>query len=230
MLSYHRLGGALPQLNQEWLNDVGRWAQGTGAGYVRTQLFRVRHIQQLVASLGRAVSSEPSRLAEEDVHAEWPHHSCNRGCDDQTALKQVLCLTSFVDEERRVRNFQELDVKANAACEEDEALVDERLLEEVSSSLEANDPPLLPLGVFVLSISQRTNFKRLHITGACPRAPGVHYKHFQVLGTEEPSARAFDARCLHCFPLSKGVVESADAVEAQSPSTSDSSSESGTEQ
>ena len=59
-----------------------------------------------------------------------------------------------------------------------------------------------------------------------PRAPGVHYKHFEVVSAEEPPARAFDARCLHCFPQSKGVVEAADAAEVQSPSTIDSSSES----
>ena len=118
-----------------------------------------------------------------------------------------------MDEERRARNVQELDVKTTTASEEDDALVDERLLEEVTTSFETSDPPQLPLGVFVLSASQRTHFKRLHITGACPRAPGVHYKHVQVLGTEEPSARAFDARCLHCFPQSKGVVEIADAVD-----------------
>ena len=141
-------------------------------------------------------------------------------------MRQVLSLTSFVEEERKACNFRELDAKTFTASEEDDAIVDERLLEETTTSLESSDPPQLPLGVFVLSVSQRTNFKKLHITGACPRAPGVRYKHFEVLGAEEPSARAFDARCLHCFPQSKGVVEVADAVEVQSPWTSDSSSES----
>ena len=104
------------------------------------------------------------------------------------------------------------------AGEAEDAVVDEKLLEQATTSLETRDPPQLPLGTFVLSILLHTLFKRLHVTGACPRAPGLHYK--------EPPAKTFDARCLHCFPQSKGVVVAAEAADVQSPSTSDSSSES----
>ena len=73
-----------------------------------------------------------------------------------------------MEEERKASGFQELVVKAVSAGEADNAVVDERLLEEATTSLESRDPPQLPLGIFVLSVSLRTHFRRLHVTGACP--------------------------------------------------------------
>ena len=64
------IAGAIPSVNQSWLKDVGRWAQDTSAGYIRTHLFRVGTIQQQFATLGPSVTTVASRLSEEDVYAE----------------------------------------------------------------------------------------------------------------------------------------------------------------
>ena len=90
-------GGAISEINQAWLDDVGRWAQETSVGYVRTQLFRVRSIQKQVAAFCRSPSNDTSRLCEEDVYASWFHYLCDQGCGDEVALKQVQSFTSFAD-------------------------------------------------------------------------------------------------------------------------------------
>ena len=89
------------------------------------------------------------------------------------------------------------------------------------SKLEPRELPKLPLGTFVVSISSRTEFRRLDVTETCPRVPGLHYANFEILGTDEPSVHSFHARCLDCFPESKGVQEAeAEVLSARSPTSS----------
>ena len=222
------VGRAIAEINQAWLNDVGRWAQETSVGYVRTQLFRVRSIQHQVAAFCRSPSNDTSRLCEEDVCASWLHYLCGQGSGDEVALKQVLCFTSFADQERR--RFANKSAPADESPPADQGLEEEAtgesLAQQVSSKLESHESPELPLGTFVVSISARTDFRRLHVTGACPRVPGRHYSKFEFLSTGEPSVHSFHARCLHCFPESKGVQEvDVEVLSAQSPSTSGESSD-----
>ena len=168
------VGGAIASINQSWLNDVGRWAQETSVGYVRTQLFRVRSIQQQVASLCRSPASDISRLCEEDVYASWLNHLCDQGCGDEHALKQVLVLTAYADgariEHTAVTPLVEDKSLIAEPCEE--IVLDDEPVSQTPSKLETHDPPDLPLGTYVVSVSSRTEFRRLHVTGGCPRVPG----------------------------------------------------------
>ena len=78
----------------------------------------------------------------------------------------------------------------------------------------------VPLGLHVVSISRRTKFKRLHLTGACRLSPGVDYSDFEVLGPEFPHAAAFDARCKHCFRSQPILVPDVGMDSATSSGTS----------
>ena len=145
------------------------------------------------------------------------------------ALKQVFAFTSFADNESQhvTDKSSHLETSTPTAQVLEETVADESLVQQVASKLESREPPLPPLGTFVVSIPVHTDFRRLHVTRACPRVPGVHYGNFEVLGTSEPSVHSFHARCLHCFPESKGVQEVDDeALGAQSPTTSGESSDS----
>ena len=115
------------------------------------------------------------------------------------ALKQVLAPMSFADSERQGLADKSLHQEVSASTAEvlEDTVADESLVEQVTSRLESLEPPVLSLGTFVVSISMRIDFRRLHVTGACPRVPGVHYAKFEVLGTSEPSVHSFHARCLH---------------------------------
>ncbi len=75
---------------------------------------------------------------------------------------------------------------------------------------------------YVVSISAKTGFRRLHYAGACHRVPGVHYAVFEWLGQVLPDSGAYDDYCAKCWPEAppeRGVRETAarDAVAATRP-------------
>ena len=76
--------------------------------------------------------------------------------------------------------------------------VQEELLDSKGSSCYL-DGSEVPLGFHVVSIQAKSRFRRLHCVGSCHRRPGKDYGNVEVLGPEEPSASAFDARCRDCF-------------------------------
>ena len=80
----------------------------------------------------------------------------------------------------------------------------------------------LPLGSYVVSVSARAGFKRLHRMGDCPNKAGVHFLHFEALGDVFPDAKLFDARCSICF----GRSHSAQVPDVDSAPSSGSSSDS----
>ncbi len=53
---------------------------------------------------------------------------------------------------------------------------------------------------YVVSLSTKTGFRRLHFAGACHRVPGVHYAAFEWLGPVLPSADQYDDYCAKCWP------------------------------
>ena len=57
----------------------------------------------------------------------------------------------------------------------------------------------IAMGAFVISIQVKSGFKRLHRMGDCALRPGVDYACFENLGSEEPAARFYTAKCKHCF-------------------------------
>ena len=52
---------------------------------------------------------------------------------------------------------------------------------------------------FVVSISAKTQFRRLHLLGACHRVPGLDYKDFEMLGDSPPDPSLYDAHCAQCW-------------------------------
>ena len=164
-----------------------------------------------------------------NVYASWLNHLCDHGCGDELALKQVLVFTAYADEARIEHTTVTPPVEDASVIADprEEIVLDDVLVSQTSSKLETHESLDLPLGTYVVSVSSRSEFRRLHVTGGCPRVPGQHYANFEVLGTSEPSVHSFHARCLHCFPESKGVQEAVGEVpSAGSPSTSSESSDS----
>ena len=78
------------------------------------------------------------------------------------------------------------------------------------------------LGGYVVSITGRRSWRRLHYLGRCWRQPGKDYASFQTYGEESPPASAYDAVCKDCWkggilPLEDGEEEegiSSDSSEA----------------
>ena len=72
---------------------------------------------------------------------------------------------------------------------------------------------------YVVSISARGTFRRLHFAGSCWRVPGLHYLNYEVWGEDVPTD--CHARCRDCFPAEEAEVR---AEDAELPDESDGSS------
>ena len=81
--------------------------------------------------------------------------------------------------------------------------------------------PAAPTG-FVVSVTKRGKFRRLHLVEACPFVPGVHYKEYEEWGEIMPGEADVQAICTRCLPQRRTapLPEDPDVV-------SDSSSSSG---
>ena len=75
---------------------------------------------------------------------------------------------------------------------------------------------------FVVSVTKRGKFRRLHLVEACPFVPGVHYKEYEEWGEIMPGEADVQAICTRCLPQGRTAPppEDPDVV-------SDSSSSSG---
>jgi len=76
---------------------------------------------------------------------------------------------------------------------------------------EASEGP--PTSGYVVSLS-RTDWRKLHRFGGCPRMPGVHYLRFELLGDARPGPEAYDDFCRQCWKLG-GPDEDTDAEESE---------------
>ena len=90
------------------------------------------------------------------------------------------------------------------------------------SNASENEPrkgkKLLPRDVvgYVVSISKKTRFRRLHHLGSCHRVPGVHYHEFEQLGVSQPTETCYDDVCQNCMDtLERQAGASSSAAEAR---------------
>ena len=83
------LGGALPSIPTDWLDDLGRWSSKTSLGYVRAQLRRVAQVQCDVAAAVREGGLALGDAGEDELFAEWTLYLCKRGCASKDAVVQA---------------------------------------------------------------------------------------------------------------------------------------------
>ncbi len=61
---------------------------------------------------------------------------------------------------------------------------------------------------YVVSITAKTRFRRLHYLGACCRVPGIHYIDYELYGNTKPAVQDYDDHCRQCWPP-QGSTETA---------------------
>ena len=69
---------------------------------------------------------------------------------------------------------------------------------------------------YVVSISRRTAFRRLHLLGACRRVPGVDYALYELLGEELPAPEQYHDHCHACWARGRGPEGSEDSSASSS--------------
>jgi hypothetical protein len=96
----------------------------------------------------------------------------------------------------------------------------------------AVDNPRLPSDArgYVVSISKKTGYRRLHALGRCYRVPGIDYGQYELLGEEVPPERLYDGYCAQCWktgtvvPLKPAAELAGEALADASPASADDSS------
>ena len=193
--------------------------------YVRTTRRRIRTIQEKVADKIREAEGLEDILDEEEIFDKL----------DTYLQKKDLC-----QPDDRLRFFQrqargKLGAKVPAGIDEKmwaELMGESCDEEEESRPKEEPKPKAVDCtvtkgesGEYVVSVTEKRGFRRLHQLGRCYRVPGLHYTQWLSLGTERPSTTEYDDFCRNCWPApSKGGVRGQSQSMAQDGSSSGSSS------
>ena len=80
----------------------------------------------------------------------------------------------------------------------------------------SEDEPEPAEGDYVISISDKKGFRRLHLVGACYRRPGEHYACWARLGRSMPEPSLYDETCRDCW---RGKTMGSRAESSESSST-----------
>ena len=100
---------------------------------------------------------------------------------------------------------------------------------EVKLAAEQILPPPPPPPGFVVSVTRRGKFRRLHLVEACRLTPGVHYMDYEVWGDIMPGEGDVHAVCARCLAQGKPTApqEPPDVISASSSSRGDEGSSAG---
>ena len=103
----------------------------------------------------------------------------------------------------------------------------EELQKDLATAAGAPEEVPLPTG-YLCSVSQRGRFRRLHHAGFCWRVPGLHFREWEDLGSEEPDLDRcrINARCSDCFPAALPELREAEKKEQEEDGSDSSSSSS----
>ena len=223
------LGAVDSSLPVEWLDELGHWSSKSSHAYVRTQLQKVAKIQSTIAAKIRAGSFTVAGIGEEDLYASWAGYMVAHGASQARAVGQASRLAEATARRFALTSCVSKDRVPDVA----EALppqIDDPLLMQVLPEREAayrvDDLPVFAVGTFVVSIQRKSNFRRLHIVGACSYRAGIDFARYEAFGLVMPDPSSYTAQCKHCFrdeAEQKEVEGSSSASSSSSESTSDSS-------
>ncbi len=185
------------------LEVIGGWRSKSSRSYMRAVGPKMRLIQAEVARAVRANLGGIDVLGERALLARLRAHILDQGGDGDRVDALLESLTSFplpADDRRRWQ--ADVDAAADVETQEPTAREEEAGLEDpqaAASRLQKDGR--LPSGVsgFVVSISKKRGYRRLHLIGRCHRVPGIDYTDFEELGAVMPEPTRYDGVCGQCW-------------------------------
>ena len=205
---------ALRGVPKDQRDYLGRWGPDGSEVYNQTQLATVRTIQRETAAYLREHVGCWDCAGEADLFRALRERAEGRNVDSGALDAQIvaLCLWTGISPQPPA------SIAAPAA-----PLLADREGEDDSEA----EPPAVAPGTWVVSVSRRTRFRRLHEVGRCWRVPGKDYAIFTILPAN-PAAEEYDAVCKDCWstgrPVSVAATVEDDAEEVESDDESSSSS------
>jgi len=219
---------ALAQVPEADLAFLGRWSPTSAKGYVRTATEVVARVQGLVAGRLQAelCASAGGLLGEQAAYIEMRRELLRRRFTEKQVedhLDELQAWTTQLAAEG-AEGWYPLGAPAPGAAEPFGYALAGGVASGGGGPVEecgpvaaptppcepaSSTPVLPPLPVedesqgppsagYVVSLS-RTDWRRLHRFGGCPRLPGVHYLRFELLGLGRPAPDAYDDFCKQCW-------------------------------
>ena len=212
------------------IDSLAAWRPRGGAAYVRTVRRRMQKVQADVASKLRVSGNLDDWLDEESEGAKLSLILQKAGVAKATIEQQLtLLLTECLPSRVHVGGDLPLEsgsgLEASSSDEASEATVGGSpdglvnasvAVADASAEKDSEDEAEPAEGDYVVSISNKKGFRRLHLVGACHRRPGVHYAIWVLLGREMPDSSVYDESCKDCW---RGKAAGGRAESSKSSST-----------
>jgi hypothetical protein len=201
--------------NAEWIDSIAAWRPQGGTVYVRTTRRRIQSIQEKVAEQIRQAEGLEDILDEEEIFEQLAEFMAKKEEELDTAPLRFFKLPA-----RGIMQREELQPKLRKTAS---AQVAETIKDETVSKGTEGD--------YIVSVTEKQGFRRLHQLGRCFRIPGVHYTQWEVLGLERPETSEYEDYCKNCWPQKKArTSRQGSSGSSSSDSSSGSSSSEAAEQ
>ena len=199
--------------SNELIGRLGRWGQDVREAYVRATRQIVMDFQQEAACRLRQRGRD--FLGEAHVLSDFERYCLDQGYEDEEVAMTVQRLRFFDQEAGVTQEESTAQPPPQASPEAPPCSGDES--DKDSDAENANTE----VGGYVVSITGKRTWRRLHYIGRCWRRPGKDYASFQTFGEDAPPAAAYDAVCRDCWKVGDLSLEFEEADEATGSSTSD---------
>ncbi len=212
---------------KEQLGWLMAWQTQGSATYIRTGRAMTRRMQSRLSTIVREQWGKEDPIGEGDVLQQLREAMEARGMDDlaiQSAVKGITTFTPYQGAPFGL-NMELKSTEPNQVHRPDPTVVGGSAASTEAAQAKPCGPDEWPPSRgFVISLSRKRGLRCLHLIGKCYRQPGVHYRNYEVCGTEEPAAHRYDQICGACWPTGDESVddgEGSEMTESSSTATED---------
>ncbi len=182
---------------EDELEVLGGWAAKPSRSYLDTAAGRMMAVQTEVARRLRSNAGGSDVAGEAQLLNDLANGLTSQGLISADVEKELTEFRFFPGPVGPLKPWHAAESTPQAAP----ADVPEPPAEKRSRRQQPEDKtvPIQERG-YVVSLSTKTGFRRLHFAGACHRVPGVHYAAFEWLGAVLPTLDQYDDYCAKCWP------------------------------
>ncbi len=215
---------------EEYLKPLGGWGATSAQRYMKAAVTRMQEIQDEVAHMLRKQWGAGDLVGEAIQIEALARYLQDRGIDKQDAIRQAYLnaatdgkrceTTSAAGTSSSTSTTMEIEGQAAARTTAGEAAPAQKRRQGVKGTAIGLNPAAveeqhdlkylsgLPESErgYVVSITAKTRFRRLHFLGACCRIPGIHYMDYELYGSTKPGEYDYHDHCRQCWPPQDGTA------------------------
>jgi hypothetical protein len=188
---------------EEFLKPLGGWGARAPQSYMKAAVARILQVQRRVATRARAAWGVQDVTGEAELLVGLARHYRDHGKEADQARQAAALSAVATAQPTRPSTWDD-------TTPEDQPLEDHSASSGMATAPERDgiDDERTPNQGYVISITPKTNFRRLHYFSRCHRHPGVHYQQYEWMGDQLPSEDAYDDYCKQCWRSSAPAAAS----------------------